>query len=418
MITNPTDEMLLTARAGLASAVRQLGLSDGQFESLASPRRSLEVSIPVRRDSGDVEVFRGWRVQHSTTRGPGKGGIRYHPDVNLEETQALAMLMTWKCALLNLPFGGAKGSVAVAPEALSRGEIERLTRRYTTEILPLIGPDQDIPAPDVGTDEQVMAWIMDTFSVSAGHAVQAVVTGKPLAIGGSLGRTGATGSGLVTVTAAALQRRNRAVEGATLALQGFGKVGAAAALSAVKVGMKVIAVGDATGAIYHEAGIDPVELANYVKSAGGVGGWPGADVISMHELFSLPVDVLAPCALANAINAENAASIKAKMVVEGANGPTTPEADALLNDSGIEVVPDILANGGGVATSYFEWVQDLQHLFWSADDVHRRLESFMQSAFREVADRADADDLSLREAALVVGVGRVAEAHALRGLYP
>jgi glutamate dehydrogenase (NAD(P)+) len=410
--------MLLTARAGLASAVHQLGLSDGQFESLASPRRSLEVAIPVRRDSGGVEVFRGWRVQHSTTRGPGKGGIRYHPHVNLEETQALAMLMTWKCALLNLPFGGAKGSVAVAPESLSHGEIERLTRRYTTEILPLIGPDQDIPAPDVGTDEQVMAWIMDTYSVSAGHAVQAVVTGKPLAIGGSLGRTGATGSGLVTVTIAALKRRGIDVEGATMALQGFGKVGAAAGISAAKVGMKVVAVGDATGAIYNGKGIDAVGLAAHVKRTGGVFGWPDSDVITMEELIAAEVDVLAPCALANAITGANAGTVRAKMVVEGANGPTTPEADKIMTDAGIEVVPDILANGGGVATSYFEWVQDLQQLFWSDEDVERRLESFMQAAFQEVADRADADNLSLREAALVVGVGRVAEAHAWRGLYP
>ncbi len=408
-----------SARIQLAEAVQQLGLDDGLHDLLATPRRALTVSVPLRRDDGQVVVLSGYRVQHNLARGPAKGGIRFHPATDLDEVKALAMWMTWKCALIGIPYGGAKGGVSVDPRALSRGELERLTRRYASEILPIIGPEKDIPAPDVGTDEQTMAWIMDTYSVNAGYSVPGVVTGKPVAIGGSQGRGGATSRGVMYSAFAALRQHGVDYRGATVAVQGFGKVGGLAAQYLHDAGCLVVAVSDVKGGVYNPRGLNPPALLRHIRGgAETVVGYPGTDTISNEELLELDVDILVPAALESVITEENADRIKARFVVEGANGPTTPNADAILEERGKVVVPDILANSGGVAVSYFEWVQDLQAYFWSEDEVNDRLAALMDHAYAEVQALASERGVSLRTAAQMIGVGRVAEAHRTRGLYP
>ncbi|MFN2626376.1 MAG: Glu/Leu/Phe/Val dehydrogenase [Mycobacteriales bacterium] len=403
----------------LENAVRQLRLDEGLHQLLATPRRSLLVSVPLRRDDGTVEVFEGFRVQHNLSRGPAKGGIRYHPATDLDEVKALAMWMTWKCALIGIPYGGAKGGVSVDPKLLSRPELERLTRRYASEILPIIGPERDIPAPDVGTDEQTMAWIMDTYSVNAGFSVPGVVTGKPVAIGGSEGRGGATSRGVMYSAFAALRDKGVDPRGVTVAVQGFGKVGGLAAQFLHDAGCRVVAVSDVKGGVYNPIGLNPVALLRHLRQgAETVVGYPGTDAITNEELIELDVDVLVPAALEGVITEDNADRVKARFVVEGANGPTTPNADAVLEERGVTVVPDILANSGGVAVSYFEWVQDLQAYFWTEDEVNDRLQVLMDRAFVEVATLAEERQVSLRTAAQMIGVGRVAEAHRTRGLYP
>ncbi len=411
-----TESPLDTARSQLRSAVEKLSLSESMWNTLSTPRRILEVAVPLRRDSGVVEMYKGYRVQYSTTRGPSKGGIRFHPDIDLDETVALAMLMTWKCALVNLPYGGAKGGVAVDPRTLSSRENERLTRRYTSEILPIIGPERDIPAPDVGTDEKNMAWMMDTYSVNAGFSVPGVVTGKPIVLGGSLGRTTATGDGVAISTREALLDRGLPVAGATVAIQGFGKVGYWTAVAVEAMGMKVVAVSDVTGGVKDFGSI--ADLQSHMAAGGDISDYAKGEKITNEELLHLDVDVLIPAALADAINHESAVGIKAKIVVEGANAPTTPEGDRIMSEKGITVVPDILANSGGVIVSYFEWVQDKQNYFWSADQIRENLESMMLKAFAEVRHVVKENRVSWRDAAMMIGVGRVAEAHKLRGLYP
>ncbi len=410
------ESPLATALSQLRRAIDQLKLSENDWNTLSTPRRILEVAVPLRRDDGRVEMYKGYRVQYSTTRGPSKGGVRFHQDIDLDETVALAMLMTWKCALANLPYGGAKGGVAVNPKTLSMTENERLTRRYTSEILPIIGPERDIPAPDVGTDERNMAWMMDTYSVNAGFSVPGVVTGKPIVLGGSLGRTSATGDGVAISVREALKLKGIDPHGATVAIQGFGKVGYWAAVALEAMGLKVVAVSDVNGGV---TGFKSVaELHKYLVENGTVVGAPGTESITNTELLHLPVDVLVPAALADAINESTASGIRAKIVVEGANAPTTPAGDQIMNDKGLLVVPDILANSGGVIVSYFEWVQDKQNYFWSAEEVKENLNSILMRAITEVSENASRKKVTWREAANMIGVGRVAEAHRLRGLYP
>jgi glutamate dehydrogenase (NAD(P)+) len=409
------ESALDTALGQLRRAVEQLSLSENEWQTLSTPRRILEVAVPLRRDNGNVEMYKGFRVQYSTTRGPSKGGVRFHPDIDMDETVALAMLMTWKCALTNLPYGGAKGGIAVDPATLSSAENERLTRRYTSEILPIIGPERDIPAPDVGTDERNMAWMMDTYSVNAGYSVPGVVTGKPIVLGGSLGRTSATGDGVAISTREALLVRGINPIGATVAIQGFGKVGYWTAVGLEAMGLKIVAVSDVHGGV---TGFNSVaELWSHFTEYGNLDA-PGVDRLTNEELLALEVDVLIPAALADAITAHTAPSIKAKIVVEGANAPTTPEGDQILNDKGILVVPDILANAGGVIVSYFEWVQDKQNYFWDAAEVRTNLDSLMMKAIREVEGLSAEKSSTWREAAHMLGVSRVAQAHKLRGLYP
>ena len=410
-----TESPLNTALAQLRGTIDKLGLSENDWQTLSTPRRILQVAVPLRRDNGDVEMYDGYRVQYSTTRGPSKGGVRYHPDVDLDETISLAMLMTWKCALTNLPYGGAKGGIAIDPSKLSARENERLTRRYTSEILPIIGPERDIPAPDVGTDERNMAWMMDTYSVNAGFSVPGVVTGKPIVLGGSLGRTSATGDGVAIATREALRARGIDINGATVAIQGFGKVGYWTAVALENMGMKVVAVSDVNGAVTGFSSV--ADLWNYFLTNGNL-NIPGSDRLTNQELLHLDVDVLIPAALADAITGATAPGIKAKIVVEGANGPTSPLGDAILQDKGVLVVPDILANSGGVIVSYFEWVQDKQNYFWSADEVRENLSSIMMRALHEVESVSKTKGVTWRDSALMIGVGRVAEAHHLRGLYP
>jgi glutamate dehydrogenase (NAD(P)+) len=379
----------------------------------------MTVSIPLRRDDGHVEVLRGYRVQHNLSRGPAKGGIRFHPHTDLDEVRALAMWMTWKCALIGIPYGGAKGGVAVDPRLLSRNELERVTRRYASEIIPIIGPEKDIPAPDVGTDEQTMAWMMDTYSAHKGYTVTGVVTGKPVSVGGSEGRGGATSKGVMYSTFFALREAGVDYRGATVAVQGFGKVGGLAAQYLHDAGCKVVAVSDVKGGAYNGMGLNPAAMIRSMKQGlDSVAGYPGTDAISNAELLELEVDVLVPAALEGVIHEANADQVKARFIVEGANGPTTPDADKVLESKNVVVVPDVLANSGGVAVSYFEWVQDLQAYFWSEDEVNDRLKVLMETAYAEVSALATAKQLSLRTAAQVIGVGRVADAHRTRGLYP
>jgi glutamate dehydrogenase (NAD(P)+) len=414
-----SQSALDSALLQLQDAVRHLGLDDGMYETLATPRRMLTVSVPLRRDDGSMTVLQGYRVQHSQARGPAKGGVRYHPSTDLDEIRALAMWMTWKCAIVGIPYGGAKGGVSVDPTAHSRNELERITRRYTSEILPIIGPEQDIPAPDVGTDEQTMAWMMDTYSMHIGYTVTGVVTGKPVSIGGSEGRAGATSRGVLFATASALKQHGVDLEGARVAVQGFGKVGGYAAQLLAEAGATVVAVSDVKGGAYCSSGVDPAAmLAAQHAGAESVVDFPGTEQITNAELLELDVDVLVPAALEGVLHQGNADRVRARFVVEGANGPTTPDGDAILEGNGVCVVPDVLANAGGVAVSYFEWVQDLQAYFWSEDEVNERLHRLMDRAYGEVSGLASEHGVSLRTAAQVIGVGRVAEAHRTRGLYP
>ncbi|HSB45876.1 MAG TPA: Glu/Leu/Phe/Val dehydrogenase [Nitrospira sp.] len=407
------------AVAQFDQAAEAMNLDPNLRERLKFPQRSLIVSIPVRMDDGRVEVFTGYRVQHDSSRGPSKGGIRYHPDVNLGEVAALAMWMTWKCALADLPYGGAKGGVAVDSKQLSRAELQRLTRRYASEIFPLIGPDQDVPAPDVGTDAQVMAWIMDTYSQQVGYSVPGVVTGKPLSIGGSLGREEATGRGVVYVTFEALRRLNLDIRNTTVAIQGFGNVGSHTARIMHESGARVIAVSDVQGGIYNSSGFDvPTLLARYRETGRSLKDTKLGDHITNDELLQLDCTVLVPAALSEQITERNASKLRCRILAEGANGPTTLEADRIVQDKGIFVIPDILANSGGVIVSYFEWVQDAQRFFWKAADIQDRLRDLMTSAFQRTIEFATTKRTSMRMAALMSGIDKVAQAHLHRGLYP
>ncbi len=396
----------------------RLALKRGIKEYLVTPHRELTVNFPVKMDDGSIRIFTGYRVHHSTVLGPSKGGIRYHQDVTLNEVRALAMWMTWKCALVNLPYGGAKGGVVVDPTTLSAGELERLTRRYASEISVMMHPLGDIPAPDVGTNDQVMAWIMDTYSMHAGHSVSAVVTGKPVSIGGSVGRKEATGRGCMISAREAARMLGLPWSGATVVVQGFGNVGSATAALMHAEGCKIVGASDVYGGIYNPAGFDVPALLRHVAQTKSVVGFPGADAISNKELLELPCTYLVPAALEGQITDANADRIKARVIVEGANGPTTPDADAILERKGVTVLPDILANSGGVIVSYFEWVQDLQSFFWSEEDINQRLERIMVRSVREVIELARSQGISYRLAAMQRAVERVAEALMIRGIYP
>jgi glutamate dehydrogenase/leucine dehydrogenase len=387
-------------------------------EHIKYPERILIVNFPVRMDDGRVRHFEGYRVQYSTARGPAKGGIRYHPSVTLDEVKALAFWMTWKCAIVNIPFGGGKGGVICNPKEMSEGELERLTRRYTAEILPLIGPEKDIPAPDVYTNPQVMAWIMDTYSMMKGYAVPGVVTGKPVSLGGSLGRNEATGRGVFYTTQKACEHLGIKIENATVVVQGFGNAGSVAAMLLERAGAKVIAVNDSKGGVYNSNGLNINELIKHKIKTKSVVGFPESEPITTDELLSLECDILVPAALENAITESNVDRINAKIISEAANGPTTPEADKILNERGVFIIPDILCNAGGVTVSYFEWVQDEQHLFWDEERIYSMLERIMKKAFDEVLNIYLERKVSMRMAAYMLGISRVAEAVKLRGLYP
>lgn len=386
---------------------------------LKAPKRALVVAVPVRMDDGSTQVFSGFRVQHHLTLGPTKGGVRYHPDVQLGEVAALAMWMSWKCALTGLPYGGAKGGVAVDPRKLSRGELERVTRRYTQELIGFIGPQLDIPAPDMGTNEQTMAWMMDTYSVHAGHSVPGVVTGKPVGIGGSLGRREATGRGVAYLAGRAMDTLGLEAANATAVIQGYGNVGAVAAQSLVRQGLKIIAVSDVNGAIFNPRGLDMRALDSWVTERRTVVGFPEAEPIPGEAMLILPCDVLVPAALERQITAANAGKLRCRIVAEGANGPTTPEADAILNERGdVLVIPDILCNAGGVVVSYFEWVQDLQSFFWSEGEVMDKLFRILEGSFVQTLALSRKENISMRLAALTLGIKRVWEAKQMRGLFP
>lgn len=416
--TDPEGTPLGTAQAQLARAVEILGYDDGLHEVLAAPRRELRVAVPLRRDDGRVQVFTGYRVQHNISRGPGKGGLRYAPGVDLDEVRALAMWMTWKCAVVDVPYGGAKGGVTIDPHAHSTAELERVTRRYTSEIMPIIGPERDIMAPDIGTDERTMAWVMDTYSVNKGFTIPAVTTGKPLAVGGSLGRPTATSQGVVHTARAALRDDGVELSEVTAAVQGFGKVGSHAARLLHEAGTRVVAVSDEHGGVRRDDGLDIPALLDHARRTGSVTGFPDADPVDNAELLALAVDLLVPAAVEGVLDEETAARVKARWVVEGANGPTTHAGDRVLADRGVVVVPDVLANAGGVVVSYFEWVQANQAYWWTEGEIAERLEHRMLASYEAVAALARAESVSLRDAALTIGVRRVAEAHQIRGLYP
>ncbi|MGF6649126.1 Glu/Leu/Phe/Val family dehydrogenase [Paraburkholderia sp. GAS82] len=395
-----------------------LGSLSRWLETLKRPKRILIVDVPIELDNGTVAHFEGYRVQHNVSRGPGKGGVRYHQDVTLSEVMALSAWMSVKNAAVNVPYGGAKGGIRVDPRTLSRGELERVTRRYTSEIGIIIGPNTDIPAPDVNTNEQIMAWMMDTYSMNQGQTATGVVTGKPIALGGSLGRREATGRGVFVVAAEAARRIGVDIEGARIAVQGFGNVGGIAARLFQEAGAKVVAVQDHTGTIFKSTGIDAVALFAYVAKNGGVGGFPEADTIANEDFWTVESDILIPAALENQITEENAGKIRTKIVVEGANGPTTTAADDILHDKGILVIPDVVANAGGVTVSYFEWVQDFSSFFWTEDEINQRLERVMREAFAAVWQVSSEQKVSVRTAAFIVACKRILEARELRGLYP
>jgi glutamate dehydrogenase (NAD(P)+) len=400
------------------AAAELLDLPHGLREVLREVRREFTVRFPVKMDDGTVRMFEGYRVQHNLTRGPAKGGIRFHPDVSLDEVKALAMWMTWKCAIARLPYGGAKGGVIVDPKEISHRELERLTRRFASEISVFIGPESDIPAPDVNTNAEIMAWIMDTVSMEEGHSIPAVVTGKPIDIGGSEGRLEATGRGVTVVALEACRRLGLEPRETTVAVQGFGNVGSVAATLMHREGFRVVAVSDAYGAIYDPAGLHVEALLAHVRATGAVRDFAQAQPITNSELLELDVDVLVPAALENQITARNAGRIKASLIVEGANGPTTPDADSILERRGIRVVPDILANAGGVTVSYFEWVQDIQSFFWEEGEINQRLERVMRRGFDEMVALSDRHHVSWRMGAYLCAVKRVADATAVRGIYP
>jgi len=396
----------------------RLGVDEGTRKVLTHAKRELTVHFPVKMDNGDVEVFTGYRVQHNLARGPGKGGIRYHPDVALDEVKALAMWMTWKCAVTGIPYGGAKGGVTCQPKTMSESELERLTRRYATEISIMIGPDRDIPAPDVNTDGRVMAWIMDTLSMHRGFTVPAIVTGKPLSVGGTLGRVDATGRGVMITAREAAARLGVPLKGSRVAVQGYGNVGYVAARLLAEQGCIVVGASDSSSGVYAESGLDPDDLKSYKDANRSLAGYEGGSPVSTREILEVPCDILVPAAIEGQIDADNADKIKASIMVEGANGPTTPEADAILASNGVTVVPDILANAGGVVVSYFEWVQDIQGYFWDIDEVNGKMESVMVKSFTEVAEIADRERVPLRDAAMLLAVGRVIEVMQARGVYP
>jgi glutamate dehydrogenase (NAD(P)+) len=399
-------------------AAEYLKLEPGLRQVLRTPKRILEVSLPTKMDNGQVKVFTGFRVQHNVARGPAKGGIRYHPNVTLDEVKALAAWMTWKTATVNIPYGGAKGGVICDPKRMSKAELERMTRRYASEILPLIGPDKDIPAPDVYTDSQTMAWIMDTYSMMVGHSSLGVVTGKPVALGGSLGRNEATARGCLFVVEEACKVKRMSLRGASVAVMGFGNAGAIAARLFAEKKAKIVAISDSRGGVTNPRGIDPIKALRYKERSGTVVGMPGATRISNDDLLTMKCDILIPAALENVITLNNADLIKAKIVAEAANGPTTPHADEVLARRGVFVLPDILANAGGVTVSYFEWAQDLQGVFWDELEVNARLQKVMQRAFNDVHETMRRYHAHPRAAAYILAVGRVADATVVRGLFP
>lgn len=411
--------MLRLAQRQFLKAAELMDLDENVKERLQYPQRTLLVSFPFRQDEySEVETVFGYRVQHLLTMGPTKGGIRYHEGVSLGEVSALAMWMTWKCALMRLPFGGAKGGVRIDPTKLSRRELQRLTRRYTTEIIGMIGPDKDIPAPDMGTDEQVMAWLMDTYSQQAGYAVPEVVTGKPVALGGSEGRVQATGRGLVYLIETAAEKIGLPLKKATAVVQGFGNVGIHAAQFLQELGVRVIAVSDVSTAVYNPAGLDVAALQNHVQQNRVLKDSGAGDEISNEDMLELTCDILVPAALQNQVHQDNAKRIQCRLLAEGANGPTTLEADQILQDKGVFILPDILGNAGGVTVSYFEWVQDIQNFMWSADEINQRLRQILTDAFKRTVDRAERDRIDMRTAALIEGIERVASAKLWRGLFP
>ncbi len=415
---NPYEMALVQLR----HVAKRMNLDPSLHEVLKHPMRSLEVYVPVRMDNGTIKVFTGYRVQHSMARGPAKGGVRFHQTVTLDEVKALAMWMTWKCAVVGIPYGGAKGGVIVDPRTLTPGELERLARRYFSEISIIIGEQKDIPAPDVNTNAQTMAWFMDTYSMSQGYAVPAIVTGKPVDLGGSEGREKATSRGITFCIREAAKALKMDLKGATIAIQGFGNVGGHLAPLADEMGLKVIAVSDVSGGIYDPLGFDIAKLMTYNKQNGAVKGFPGSKEIHNKDLLELKVDILAPCALEGVIHKDNAPNLKCKILAEGANGPTTPQADKILADKGVFVLPDVLCNAGGVTASYFEWVQGLQSFFWTEDEVNQRLDQIMTKAFHQVHDiwtkENKAEPLTMRQAAYMLAVKRVADAIAKRGIYP
>ncbi|MGH2498059.1 MAG: Glu/Leu/Phe/Val family dehydrogenase [Ktedonobacteraceae bacterium] len=414
-IVNPYD----VAVAQFDEAADHLGLSQAMRAILRKPKRELIVNFPVRMDNGDVEMFTGYRVQHNINRGPAKGGIRFAPEVSLDEVRALAMWMTWKCAVVAIPFGGAKGGVICDPHKMSRAELERMTRRYATEISILIGPDSDIPAPDMNTNPQVMGWIMDTYSMHSGYSVPAVVTGKPLAIGGSEGRLEATARGVRVVTGEAMRDRGMQSEECSVVVQGFGNVGSITArLLHDELKCKIVGLSDIFGGVYNAKGIDVHRALRYSKEHSTLKGLPDTEPVSNAELLELPCDVLVPAALENQLTGRNASRIKANLIIEAANGPTTPDADHIFNDRGITVVPDILANAGGVTVSYFEWVQDLQRFFWAEQQINSQLENIMERSYQAVRIKSLEQDCNMRMGAYLLAVARVAEATEIRGVYP
>ncbi len=412
------DNALGVAVRQLDMVAEHISLDSSIHKRLRRPARSYIVSVPIRMENGEVEVFTGYRVHHNTSRGPAKGGIRYHPDVTLDETTALAMWMTWKCAVVNIPYGGAKGGVACDPKAMSRRELQRLTRRYTFELINVFGPKTDIPAPDVYTNPQIMSWIMDTYSMSIGYAEPGVVTGKPIPVGGSLGRNEATSRGCVFVINALLRKLNRSVDEQTVAVQGYGNVGYHAAQIIHEGGAKIIAASDSRGGVYNPKGIEPKDLAAHKEESGSVVGYADADQITNEELLELDCSILIPAAMENSITERNADRIQAEIIAEGANGPSTPAADAILFGRGKYHLPDILANAGGVTVSYFEWVQDLERYFWSEEQINSSLERIMNGAFESVWELALREKKNMRMASYILAVKRVTEAMLLRGLYP
>ncbi len=410
---NPFEAM----QARLKVAAELYGLEDALFKVFMAPSRSMIVSLPVMMDDGHWEVFEGYRVQHNIARGPAKGGIRFDKNVSLDEVKALSAWMTWKCAVVDVPFGGGKGGIICDPTKMSQGELERLTRRYIAEIMDIIGPDRDVPAPDMGTNAQTMAWVLDTYSMHVRSTSNAVVTGKPLGIGGSLGRNEATGRGVLIVAREAMQRLGKHLAGATVAVQGFGNVGSQSARLLHEAGARVIAVSDVSGAIKNDRGLDIHALMKHVAETKGVAGFKGGEAMEPAELLTLPVDVLVPGAMENQITEANAAKIKAKVIVEGANGPTTPEADPILLDNGVLVVPDILANAGGVTVSYFEWVQNRQGFYWREREVNERLVEYMVHAFQQVFATTDKYKTNPRIGAYILALDKVSQAMHYRGFY-
>jgi glutamate dehydrogenase (NAD(P)+) len=410
---NPFEAMM----SRFDRAAELLELEPGLYRILRHPDKQIIVSCPVKLDNGDIEVFTGFRVHYNIARGPAKGGIRYAPDVTLEEVNALAAWMTWKCAVVNIPFGGAKGGVICEPSKLSMRELEALTRRYTAEILTMLGPERDVPAPDINTNEQVMAWIMDTYSQHVHHTVTAVVTGKPVQMGGSLGRRDATGRGCMLVILEALKHLDVPVAGVRVAVQGFGNVGSTTARLCAQQGMTIVAVSDVGGGVHDPRGLDVAALEAWTREHGSLRGFPGGDAVTNEELLELPCDVLVPAAIENQITSRNAPAIQARVICEGANGPTTPGADAILDEKGVFVIPDILANAGGVTVSYFEWVQNREGYYWSQDRVESRLKKIMVNSFHDVLKYAETHGVNMRTACYMLAIDRVAFVHRLRGIY-